>query len=160
MIEVTNSGTSSSACSMLLRRWRVVSARNGRIGHRQPHLSRGMASSTTINLNNRTFRSTSNSSNGEVSSATTFNYHQDKNIVWAEYGGGSIVKGFLIATVQADQTLDARYEHVNVDGELMTGRCKSTPEVLEDGRVRLREKWKWTSGDESEGKSVVEEVRE
>jgi hypothetical protein len=54
--------------------------------------------------------------------------------------------------------LDARYQHVNTSGELMTGQCKSTPEVLPDGRLRLHESWRWTSGDMSEGRSVVEEV--
>lgn len=62
--------------------------------------------------------------------------------------------------MQEDQSLDARYQHVNEDGELRTGMCRSTPEVLEDGRVRLNEKWKWTSGDGSSGESVVEEVRD
>ncbi len=33
------------------------------------------------------------------------------------------------------------------------------PEVLPDGRLRLREVWQWTSGDLSQGESVVEEVR-
>jgi hypothetical protein len=79
-------------------------------------------------------------------------------IVWAEYAGGLIVKGSLIATVQADGVLDARYQHVNTSGELMTGQCRSTPEVLPDGRLRLHERWQWTSGDRSEGRSVVEEV--
>lgn len=114
----------------------------------------------TLTYADKVFRSSSNSPNGEVSSATTFHYHQEGNIVWAEYGGGSITRGFLIATVQNDQSLDARYQHVNNRGELMTGRCRSTPEILEDGRIRLLEKWKWTSGDESQGESVVEEVRD
>ena len=80
-------------------------------------------------------------------------------MVWAEYGGGSIVKGFLIATVKEDATLDARYEHVNTSGDLMTGRCKTVLEELKDGRIRLNETWQWTSGDESKGESTVEEVR-
>ncbi|KXJ86354.1 hypothetical protein Micbo1qcDRAFT_168415 [Microdochium bolleyi] len=116
--------------------------------------------SQQLSYDNKTFRSASNTSNGEVSSATVFSYHQDGKIVWAEYSGGSIARGFLIATVQNDNTLDARYEHVNTSGELMTGRCRSTPEVLEDGRIRLHEAWKWTSGDESSGTSVVEEERQ
>lgn len=70
------------------------------------------------------------------------------------------MRGFLIATLEADSKLNARYQHVNVSGELMTGRCQSTPEVLDDGRVRLHEKWEWTSGDRSRGESVVEEVRD
>ena len=114
-----------------------------------------------ISYHNKTFISTSNSANGEVSSATVFHYHQSHNnprIVWAEYTGGSIAKGFLIATIQPDYTLDARYEHVNTSGELMTGKCRSTPELLGDRRIRLHESWQWTSGDESSGNSVVEEV--
>lgn len=111
---------------------------------------------------NKVFRSSSNTPNGEVSQSTTFHYNQspeDPHIVWAEYSGGSITRGFLIATVSNDQSLDARYQHVNVDGELRTGICRSVPEVLGDGRIRLLEKWKWTSGDGSSGESVVEEVR-
>lgn len=107
----------------------------------------------------KTFRSTENTPNGEVSSETLFNYHQDGNIVWAEYSGGDIVRGTLIATVQPGNELEMRYQHVNHSGELMTGRCRSTPEVLEDGRLRMRERWVWTGGDLSEGESVVEEVR-
>ena len=108
--------------------------------------------------NNKTFRSVSNTSNGEVSGETVFHYHQQDQLVWAEYSGGSIVKGFLIATVQPDNCLDMRYEHVNTQGELMTGRCHSTPEHLFDGRIRLHERWQWTSGDGSSGESIVDEI--
>ena len=104
------------------------------------------------------FRSVANTANGEVSDETTFYYHQQDRIVWAEYAGGAIVKGFLIATVQADDRLDMRYQHVNQQGELMTGRCHSTPERLPDGRIRLHEQWQWTSGNQSSGESIVEEV--
>ena len=111
----------------------------------------------------KTLTSLSNTPNGEVSSDTTFHYHQDGKIVWAEYSGGSVIRGTLIATVregaEVEGTLDMRYQHVNKEGELMTGRCVSVPEVLEDGRLRLRETWEWTSGDRSRGESVVEEVR-
>ena len=51
-----------------------------------------------------------------------------------------------------------RYHHVNTKGELMTGICESTPEVLSNGKIRLHEEWKWTSGDCSYGKSIVEEI--
>lgn len=110
--------------------------------------------------NGKTFRPASNTFNGEVGSDTRFHYHQDGNIVWAEYSGGSIIRGTLIATVSEDNSLDMRYQHVNKEGELMTGRCKSRPEVLEDERLRLYEKWKWTSGDMSEGESIIEEVKQ
>ncbi|MVM28587.1 n-acetylglutamate synthase [Spirosoma sp. HMF4905] len=108
--------------------------------------------------NNKTFRSITNTSNGEVSGDTLFQYHQDGQIVWAEYSGGSIAKGFLIAKLLDSNCLDMRYQHVNTQGELMTGRCHSTPEQLPDGRIRLHERWQWTSGDNSSGESIVEEV--
>ncbi|MCX6217563.1 n-acetylglutamate synthase [Spirosoma sp.] len=107
---------------------------------------------------NKTFRSVTNTDNGEVSSETLFHYQQQDKLVWAEYAGGSIVKGFLIAVVLPDNSLDMRYEHINTQGELMTGRCLSTPEILPDGRIRLHEQWQWTSGDQSSGESVIEEV--
>jgi len=126
------------------------------------HLSRRRLSMSTAipNLyNNKTFRPASNSPNGAVDDTTRFSYHQDGCIVWAEYSGGSIKKGFLIATVKEDGSLDMRYHHVNTNGELMTGKCKSIPEMLSDGRLRLKETWQWTSGNGSCGESVLEEVR-
>jgi len=107
---------------------------------------------------NKFFRSVTNTDNGEVSGDTLFHYHQQDNLVWAEYAGGAIVKGNLIATVLDDYSLDMRYKHVNKKNELMTGRCHSVPERLPDGRLRMRETWQWTSGDGSSGESVVDEV--
>jgi hypothetical protein len=36
--------------------------------------------------------------------------------------------------------------------------CVSKPEALADGRVRLYERWRWTSWDQSEGECIVEEI--
>jgi hypothetical protein len=113
-----------------------------------------------ILYDNKVFAAASNSPNGEVSSSTRFRYRQSGAHVWAEYDGGSVARGHLIAVCDARGVLDMRYHHVNTAGELMTGRCTSTPVRLEDGRLRLLEKWQWTSGDLSEGESVLEEVKE
>jgi hypothetical protein len=110
-----------------------------------------------INYDQRAFKSVANSESGEVSSATTFYYHQKDDLVWAEYSGGAIVFGTLIAKVLDDDRLEMRYQHLNTGGELMTGKCVSTPEILPDGRIRLYEKWQWTSGDQSHGQSIIEE---
>lgn len=107
---------------------------------------------------NKTFRSVSNTNNGDVSGETLFHYRQTGAVVWAEYAGGSVVKGFLLATVQPDNSLDMRYQHVNQAGELMTGHCRSIPEGLPNGRLRLHERWQWTSGDQSTGESIIEEI--
>ena len=111
-----------------------------------------------ISYNNRKFSSVQNSDTGEVSSETVFHYHQKDALVWAEYSGGEIVFGNLIAKVLENDCLEMRYQHLNKSGELMTGKCFSTPEILEDGRIRLYEKWQWTAGDFSAGESIVEEL--
>jgi hypothetical protein len=110
------------------------------------------------NYHNKIFKSITNTANGEVGDETLFQYQQKGKVVWAEYSGGAIVKGFLIAEILENNTLDMRYEHINQAGELMTGVCHSTPEILADGRLRLHEKWQWTSGDLSSGESIIEEI--
>lgn len=84
---------------------------------------------------------------------------QTGRIVTCRYSGGCIVSAQLIALVDEAGRLDMRYHQVNDRGELMTGVCRSTPELLPDGRIRLHEAWRWTSGDGSSGSSVLEEVR-
>jgi len=111
-----------------------------------------------LNYNNKKFTSISNSKTGEVSSETIFHYHQKDDLVWAEYEGGEIIFGTLIAKCDEKGFLDMRYQHLNKRGELMTGVCRATPEIIEDGRIRLHEKWRWTSGGRSEGKSIIEEI--
>ena len=112
-----------------------------------------------INYDNRKFSSVRNSETGEVSSETVFHYHQKENLVWAEYAGGEIVFGSLIAKAYENDCLEMRYQQLNTKGELMTGKCFSAPEILADGRIRLYEKWQWTSGDFSTGESIIEEIK-
>lgn len=111
-----------------------------------------------INYNDRRFAPVSNSANGEVSADVRFLYRQQDRIVTCSYSGGRIVSGHLIALVDEEGCLDMRYHQVNDRGELMTGICRSRPEVLADGRIRLHEDWRWTSGDGSRGTSLLEEV--
>lgn len=110
-------------------------------------------------LDGRTFRSVRNTDNGDVGAETVFHYHQHGDIVWAEYHGGAVVRGHLLARVLETGQLDMRYHHLNDRGEFMLGTCLSTPERLPDGRLRFHESWQWLTGDGSAGTSVIEEVR-
>ncbi len=103
------------------------------------------------------FRPISNSENGETSGDTLFIYNQVGNILTSEYSGGKIKYGHLIGLVDENGVIEIRYHQINVNNELMTGICVSTPEKLSNGKIRLHEKWKWTSGDQSEGESTLEE---
>ncbi len=113
---------------------------------------------STISYNNKIFKPVSNTENGETSSETIFHYRQNKNILTATYSGGKIKSGHLIGLVNEAGYTDMRYHQVNNNDELMTGICHSVPEVLPNGKIRLLETWKWTSGDQSQGTSVIEEV--
>lgn len=111
-----------------------------------------------INYNGRQFRTVSGSSNSEVNNETLFYYEQSGNIVTASYKGGSIITGHLLALADDAGRLTMRYHHVNKEGRIMTGTCYSIPEILPNGKIRLQEQWQWTSGDNSSGESVVEEI--
>lgn len=109
-----------------------------------------------IHLGGRSFRALSNSESGEVSDATIFNYRQMGDTIWATYEGGDIVFGTLSGLIM-DNVLKFNYQHRNKRNEFMTGICHTDIKLL-DGKIQLHEKWKWTSGDFSEGTSVLEEV--
>ncbi|MCX2480261.1 n-acetylglutamate synthase [Pedobacter sp. MC2016-15] len=111
-----------------------------------------------INYDQKQFRPIRNSDNGETSGDTIFHYQQQGNILTAVYSGGQIKSGQLIGLVDEQGNIDMRYHQVNLKAELMTGKCRSTPEILPNGKIRLHEVWEWTSGDLSHGESVIEEI--
>lgn len=110
-----------------------------------------------IDLDGRRFAGVTNSADGEVGQATVFTYRQDGGVIWAEYGGGAVVRGYLVGT-RAGEVLRFRYSHLGTDGQTSGGVCESTIEVTGDGRVRFHESWTWESRPGS-GTSVVEEIR-
>ena len=110
----------------------------------------------SISLDSRRFRSVAEVVDGEVGPATEFAYHQDGELVWARYAGGTIRLGFLVGTRDGD-VIDFRYSQVNVNGQTSNGHCRSTLHELPDGRLQLRETWEWESRPGS-GTSVVEEI--
>ena len=116
-------------------------------------------SETQMNLEGKKFISVVNTSTGEVGKETVFCYHQQEDVVWAEYEGGQIAKGHLIAKVIDGNKLDMRYHHVNTSGELMLGKCISEAEFLPDGRIMFKENWQWISGDQSTGYSEIIEIK-
>jgi hypothetical protein len=110
-----------------------------------------------IDYNNKTFKPIQNSENGETSAETVFLYKQQNNLLTSDYSGGKIKYGHLLGMVDEKGIIDMRYHQVNVKGEIMTGTCISTPELLPNGKIRLHETWQWTSGDRSAGASIIEE---
>lgn len=86
----------------------------------------------------------------------TGRYHQDGDLVWAEFSGGSLRFGRLVGVAAPDGTIEAAYCQVMADGEVVAGRCVSRPTPLPDGRIRLAEHW--VRHDGSTGVSYIDEA--
>lgn len=110
---------------------------------------------TAASLDGRRFAAVANVG-GEVTADTIFEYHERAGEVWATYGGGAVVRGFIVG-IRAGDTLDIRYVQLNNEGETSGGHCVTAIHELPDGRLRLDEKWEWESRPGS-GTSVVEEL--
>ncbi|HRF81744.1 MAG TPA: hypothetical protein PL070_16825 [Flavobacteriales bacterium] len=66
-----------------------------------------------------------------------FRFRQVGNILTSTYSGGRIHQGHLIRIVDERGGIDLRYHPINDRNELMTGICRSTPETLPNGKIRL-----------------------
>lgn len=111
-----------------------------------------------INYQGRLFRPVKTEGASDTTAETIFNYSQKGDLLTGSYAGGAVRYGHLIGIVDAAGHIKMRYHHITKDGELMTGICRSTPEFMDNGKIRLHERWQWTSGDGSEGRSTLEEL--
>ncbi|MFT4106883.1 MAG: GNAT family N-acetyltransferase [Lacrimispora sp.] len=112
-------------------------------------------SNSQIDYNGKVFIPKVNSENGEADGDTIFQYHQSRNLLWAEYAGGEVVRGHLIGTVSDDGLLDFHYQHMNEKGQIRIGKCHTVPRVLKNGKLELHEEWQWLNGDKSMGSSIL-----
>lgn len=110
----------------------------------------------TLSLDGRTLVGAENSDSGEVSADTEFRFEQDGERIYAHYAGGTVVDGHLVGTFDGERW-DVRYVQVNADGETATGHSVGVVTLLDDGRVRVEDEWRWESR-EGSGESVLEEV--
>jgi len=115
-------------------------------------------SAFAVNYDGRVFVVRDNSDNGEVGGGTVFHYHQTGDRLTGTYEGGLIEQGHLVGSVHPDGSLTFVYHHVTTGGELRAGRCESEPTRDDAGRLVLRERWQWFTGDRSKGTSELVEV--
>jgi len=112
-------------------------------------------SEMTLNYDGRRF-SPADGVAGECSRVAV--YRQDGNLLWGAFSGGQVRRGALTGTCAPDGTLDFAYCMVFERGEIVSGRCHSTPTVLSDGRIRLHEEWERYGAGGSRGVSSIEEL--
>lgn len=113
-----------------------------------------------INYDGRLFRAVVTEGDGDVSTDTLFRYDQRGDILIGSYSGGAVEYGAIVGRVHPDGSLSFLYHHMTKTGGLRSGRCESRPDILPSGKIRLHERWQWTSGLGAGGRgtSTIEEV--
>jgi hypothetical protein len=120
--------------------------------------SPGHSATTQIDYGGRSFRPVGDQPGPDGTWPSVGRYHQDGDLVWAEFSGSAVRAGRLVGTCGPGGVLKAVYCMVTADGTTIAGGCVSTPAVLPDGRVRLVEQWRRLDGET--GVSQIEEVRQ
>ncbi|MEN8824828.1 MAG: n-acetylglutamate synthase [Wenyingzhuangia sp.] len=111
-----------------------------------------------LNYDGKKFGIVEVSGNSETSNDMIFEFKQEGNILTCEYVGGKIRKGQLLGLVSPEGRISMDYQQINTDDKLNTGVCKSRPQRLDNGKIRIHETWRWTTGDKSYGVSILEEL--
>lgn len=109
-----------------------------------------------MDMDGRVLRAVATDGDGEVDAQTELRFRQADDMVWGRYSGGAIRLGFFVGTTDGS-TIRFRYTHLSRSGETASGESVDRIELLDDGRVRLHESWRWDSR-EGTGTSVLEEV--
>lgn len=121
-------------------------------------LMRGHVSDATRygDLDGRTFVPRQRAATGDATMETRFTYRRQGPAVWATYSGGGVRHGMLAARENRGM-LVSRYLHAAPDGVVKLGTCVSSIEEMPEGRLRLREHWRWDGRRESHW-SVLDEL--
>ena len=106
----------------------------------------------------RLFRTVKNSAGGQVNGDTIFQYQQHHDRLTVTYSGGPVEYGHMLGWIGPGGHIDFVYHHMTRDGEIHSGKGRSRPETLSNGKLRLHEVWEWTCGKDGKGTSIVEEM--
>ena len=105
-----------------------------------------------FNFHNKTFYLLENSESGKVNSETVFKYQQEGNIVTAEYIGGTIKYGKIIATLN-NNILNMLYQCVTTENELKAGKAIAKISLNKDNKILLKLNWQWLNDNKEKGVS-------
>jgi hypothetical protein len=111
-----------------------------------------------INLNNVKMNVIETSENGVVNQDTLFTFQQQDTLVYAEYSGGKIAKGYLIGNLVSNR-LTFTYCQLQYNGTLDNGKSYAELE-FRNGKLRLVEHFEWASRPGKMGVNIFEEIIE
>lgn len=109
------------------------------------------------NFNNKRFSTVANSSGGQANSETVFTYSQEGKLVTADYSGGGVRFGKIIARLQ-DDTLDMVYQCMTDDLQLKAGKAIANIHYNENNKMVLFLNWEWITGGSDKGQSTYVEI--
>lgn len=95
-----------------------------------------------FNFNDKTFLLVKNSQAGTVDAQTVFRYRQSGSLVTADYEGGSIKYGKIIAILRGSE-LEMLYQCITKDDELKAGKAIADVSKTENGKLKLKLRWEW-----------------
>lgn len=110
-----------------------------------------------INFDNKKFAVLRNSENGKVNKDTIFEFKQNGNLVTADYHGGSIIYGKIIAVLQGEE-LNMLYECITADNQLKAGKALAKISFTEHFKMKLSLQWEWLTGGKEKGNSEYIEI--
>jgi hypothetical protein len=86
-----------------------------------------------------------------------FKYKQKGNLVTADYAGGSIVYGKIIAHLEGD-TLNMLYQCLTTENQLKAGKALAKAVYTEGGKIKLTLDWGWLNEGNAKGQSEYIEL--
>lgn len=110
-----------------------------------------------INLDKIKMTVVQTAENGVVNKDTIFTFTQSDNIVYGEYSGGKIKKGYLVGE-NNDDVLRFSYCQLQTDGTLDNGLSSCELSIDMAGRVRLIEHFEWKSRPGETGINIFQEI--
>ena len=111
-----------------------------------------------INLDGLWMYVSSTAAAGVVDSDTRLQFIQKGQCVAARYTGGSVKRGWLVGRLSGSE-LVFRYAQAEAAGEVHSGHSVCRVERLSTGRIRITERFTWTSRPGS-GTNVFDEIME
>jgi hypothetical protein len=110
-----------------------------------------------INFNNKIFSLIQNTDKGRVDSETIFEYKQDGDLVTADYFGGAIKYGRIIAKLEGDK-LNMLYQCLTTSNELKAGKATAKITFTDNGKLKLSLDWEWLTNEDEKGQSEYVEI--
>lgn len=109
----------------------------------------------TFNFNNKTFSLIENSELGKANSKTVFKYKQEGDLVTADYHGGTIKYGKIIAHLKENK-LHMLYQCITTNNELKAGKAIADISITQNNKIKLKLNWEWLDKDEKGVSEYIE----